>query len=47
MRPERPLMNFGRDVVVRDFDISPDARELVFEQVQKHSDIVRLDLAAQ
>ena len=29
---ERPLTNFGRDIVVRDFDISPDGRELVVEQ---------------
>ena len=41
---ERPLTNFGRDIVVRDFDVSPDGRELVIEQVQEHSDIVRIDL---
>ena len=41
---ERPLTNFGRGIVVRDFDVSPDGRELVFEQVQEHSDIVRIDL---
>ncbi len=44
---ERPLTNFGGDIVVRDFDVSPDGRELVFEQVQEHSDIVRIDLTAQ
>ncbi len=41
---ERPLTNFGREIVVRDFDVSPDGRELVIEQVQEHSDIVRIDL---
>lgn len=41
---ERPLTNFERDIVVRDFDVSPDGRELVIEQVQEHSDIVRIDL---
>ncbi len=41
---ERPLTNFGRDIVVRDFDVSPDGRDLVIEQVQEHSDIVRIDL---
>ena len=29
---------------MRDFDISPDGRELVLEQVQDHSDIVLLEL---
>jgi Tol biopolymer transport system component len=41
---ERALTNFGRDIVVRDFDVSRDGRELVVEQVQEHSDIVRIDL---
>jgi Tol biopolymer transport system component len=43
---KRPLTNVGPGVVVRDFDISPDGRELVIEQLQEHSDIVRIDLAA-
>lgn len=42
---ERPLTNLGSDAAVRDFDISRDGRELVIEQVQEHSDIVRIDLA--
>jgi hypothetical protein len=29
---------------VRDFDISPDGRELVLEQEQQHSDIVLLEI---
>jgi Tol biopolymer transport system component len=43
---ERPLTMFGRDMVIRDFDVSPDGRELVIEQVQERSDIVRIDLPA-
>ena len=42
---ERPLTNFGGDIVVRDFDVSPDGGELVIEQVQEQSDIVRIDLS--
>jgi len=41
---EHPLTTFAPDFVVRDFDISPDGRELVLEQVQEHSDIVLLEL---
>jgi hypothetical protein len=29
--------------MVRDFDISPEGRELVVEQVQEHSDIVLIE----
>jgi Tol biopolymer transport system component len=43
---ERQLTNFGRDFVVRDFDVSPDGREIVLERVQENSDIVLLDLPA-
>jgi Tol biopolymer transport system component len=42
---ERQLTNFGPDFDIRDFDVSPDGREIVVEQVQEHSDIVLLDLA--
>jgi Tol biopolymer transport system component len=40
---ERQLTNFAPGFDVRDFDISPDGREIVLEQVQEHSDIVLLD----
>jgi Tol biopolymer transport system component len=40
---ERQLTNFGPEFIVRDFDISPDGRELVVEQVQEQSDIVLID----
>jgi Tol biopolymer transport system component len=42
---EQQLTNLAADFEMRDFDISPDGRELVLEQVQEHSDIVLLDLA--
>lgn len=41
---ERQLTNFSPDFDVRDFDISPDGREVVFERVQERSDVVLLDL---
>jgi len=41
---ERPLTTFGRDFIIRDFDVSPDGREIVFDQVQENSDIVLIDL---
>ena len=41
---EHQLTNLPKDFEMRDFDISPDGRELVLEQVQEHSDIVLLEL---
>ena len=40
---ERQLTNFGRDFAVRDFDVSPDGREIVLDRVQEDSDVVLLD----
>jgi len=40
---ERQLTNFTPDFEIRDFDISPDGREIVVERVQDYSDIVLLD----
>ena len=40
---ERQVTNFGRDFVVRDFDISPDGREIVVEQVHEQSDVVLIE----
>jgi Tol biopolymer transport system component len=37
------LTNFGRDLVIGDFDVAPDGRSVVFERVQEHSDIVVID----
>jgi len=39
----RQLTNFGRDIVIGDFDVSPDGSLVVFERVQEHSDIVVID----
>ncbi len=42
---EHQLTNLPPDFNVRDFDISPDGREVVLERVQEHSDVVLIDLA--
>jgi Tol biopolymer transport system component/DNA-binding winged helix-turn-helix (wHTH) protein len=42
---ERQLTNLTRDFDIRDFDISPDGREVVLERVQERSDVVLLDLS--
>ena len=41
---ERQLTNFAPDFDIRDFDISPDGREVVLERAQERSDVVLLDL---
>jgi hypothetical protein len=41
---ERQLTHFAPEFTVRDFDISPDGREIVLEQVEEHSDIVLIEL---
>lgn len=41
---ERRLTNLPADFNIRDFDISPDGREVVLERVQERSDVVVLDL---
>ena len=40
---ERQLTSFGPEFTVRDFDVSPDGREIVVEQVQEQSDIVLIE----
>jgi Tol biopolymer transport system component len=42
---ERQLTNLPADFNVRDFDVSPDGREVVLERVQERSDVVLIDLA--
>jgi Tol biopolymer transport system component len=44
---ERRLTNLPDDFDIRDFDISPDGREVVLERLQERSDIVLLDLVGQ
>ena len=41
---ERQLNNLTSDFDIRDFDISPDGREVVLEREQERSDVVLLDL---
>ncbi|MEI9974888.1 MAG: hypothetical protein WDO73_24245 [Ignavibacteriota bacterium] len=43
---ERQLTHLPDDFDLRDFDISPDGREVVLERVRERSDIVLLDLDA-
>lgn len=40
---ERRLTNFGVDVNVGDFDLSPDGRQIVFARVRENSDVVLID----
>ncbi len=42
---ERKLTNLPADFHIRDFDISPDGREVFLERVQERSNIVLIDLA--
>jgi Tol biopolymer transport system component len=41
---KRQLTNLAPDFDIRDFDISPDGREVVLERVQERSDVALLDL---
>jgi Tol biopolymer transport system component len=41
---ERQLTNLGPGFEIRDFDVTPDGREIVVEQVRENSDIVLLEL---
>ena len=41
---EQQLTHLPSDFDIRDFDISPDGREVVLERVQERSDVVLLDI---
>jgi Tol biopolymer transport system component len=41
---ERQLTHLPADFDIRDFDVSPDGREVVLERMQERSDVVLLDL---
>lgn len=41
---ERPLVRLPRDFDLRDFDLSPDGRELVLDRLDEQSDLVLIDL---
>ena len=38
---EHQLTDLARGFVIRDFDVSADGREIVFDRVQEHSDLAR------
>src|SRR5688572_7689024 len=40
----RQLTNFGRDFTIRDFDVSPDGGEIVFDRRRENSDIALIEL---
>ena len=42
---ERQLTDLAPDFNLRDFDVSPDGREIVLERIQEHSDVVLIDRA--
>ena len=41
---ERQLTHLPADFDIRDFDVSPDGREVVLERMQERSDVVLMDL---
>jgi Tol biopolymer transport system component len=42
----RQLTDFPRGILIGDFDVSPDGREIVFERVEENSDIWLIDRGA-
>lgn len=40
---DRQLTHFSRDFIVRDFDVSADGGEIVFDRVQENSDVVLIE----
>ena len=42
---ERQLTHLAPDFNIRDFDISPDGRDVVIERVQERSNVLLLDLS--
>lgn len=44
---EKQLTNLPADFDVRDFDISPDGSEVIFERLEERSDLVLMDLPRQ
>jgi Tol biopolymer transport system component len=41
---QRRLTSLAPEFTVRDFDVSPDGREIVFDRLQENSDVVLIDL---
>jgi len=42
---ERQLTNLARGFLIRDFDVSADGREIVFDRTQENSELALIDLA--
>ena len=40
----RQLTNFGRNFTIRDFDVSPDGGEIVFDRRRENSDLALIEL---
>ncbi|MGH8263909.1 MAG: DNA-binding protein, partial [Steroidobacteraceae bacterium] len=40
---ERQLTDLGRGIIIRDFDVAADGREIVFDRATENSDIVLID----
>jgi len=40
----RQLTNFGREFTIRDFDVSADGREIVFDRRQENSDLALIEI---
>jgi Tol biopolymer transport system component len=38
------LTDFGREFTIRDFDVSPDGREIVFDRRQENSDLALIEI---
>ncbi|HZM61421.1 MAG TPA: protein kinase [Vicinamibacterales bacterium] len=41
---ERQLTRLGRELAIGDFDLSPDAREIIFDRIREESEIVLFNL---
>jgi hypothetical protein len=41
----RQLTNFGREFTIRDFDISTDGREIIFDRRHDNSDLALIELS--
>jgi hypothetical protein len=39
----RRVTKLGREIVIGDFDVSPDGREIVLERIEENSDVVLID----
>jgi hypothetical protein len=40
----RQLTDFGREFAIRDFDVSADGREIVFDRRQENSDLALIEI---